>query len=98
MIRVVLPVQLRRLANVGKEVQLQVNAPVSQATILDALEKQYPMLKGTIRDQKTHQRRDFIRFFVCGEDWSHLPNDTPLPDAIADGSDRFLIIGAMAGG
>lgn len=98
MIRVVLPEHLRRLARVGTEVTLEVPGPVSQAAVLDALEAQYPMLRGTIRDHVTRKRRAFVRFFVCEQDWSHEPADAPLPDAITTGAEPFLIIGAMAGG
>jgi sulfur-carrier protein len=98
MIRVVIPHHLRTLANVRKEVTLQVEEPVTQRAILDALEAQYPMLRGTIRDHKTKQRRPFIRFFACEQDLSHEPPDAPLPEAIVTGREPFLIIGAMAGG
>ena len=98
MIRVLLPFHLQRLANTGREVTIELNGPVTQRTILDALEKRYPVLRGTIRDHNTKQRRDFIRFFACGEDLSHEAIDTPLPEAIANGSERFMIVGAMAGG
>lgn len=98
MIRVVLPHHLRTLAHVGKEVELQVEDPPTLGSVLDVLEARYPMLRGTIRDHVTHQRRDFIRFFVCGQDLSHQPPDTPLPDAIATGTEPFRIVGAMAGG
>jgi molybdopterin synthase sulfur carrier subunit len=98
MIQVTLPTHLQRLANVGRVVELQVEGPVTQRAILDALEKQYPMLRGTIRDHVTQQRRDFLRFFACGEDLSLEPPDAPLPEEIANGSERFMIVGAMAGG
>jgi sulfur-carrier protein len=98
MIRVVLPVHLQRLANTGREVELQVDGPVTQHSILDALETSYPMLRGTIRDQTTWERRAFIRFFACGEDLSLEPPDTPLPEAVVNGTERFMIVGAMAGG
>ena len=98
MIRVGLPTHLRRLARVEREVTLEVEGDVTQRTILDALEARYPMLRGTIRDQVTHKRRPFVRFFACGEDLSHEPPDAPLPVAVAAGSEAFLIIGAMAGG
>lgn len=98
MIRVTLPHHLRTLARVGKEVEVQVDGAVTIASVLDALELQYPMLRGTIRDHGTHQRRDFIRFFACGQDLSHQPPDTPLPDAILSGAEPFRIVGAMAGG
>ena len=98
MIRVLLPTHLQRLANVGREVQVQVDGPVSQRTILDALETEYPMLRGTIRDQVTKDRRAFIRFFACGQDVSLEPPDAPLPESVAAGAERFMIVGAMAGG
>jgi hypothetical protein len=98
MIRVVLPTPLRTLARVQGEVQLEVEGPVTQASVLDALEVSYPMLRGTLRDQATHKRRPFVRFFACQQDLSHEPPDTPLPNAIATGAEPFLIIGAMAGG
>lgn len=98
MIRVLLPVHLQRLAGAGREVALEVAAPVTQRAILDALEARYPMLRGTIRDQATSDRRAFIRFFACGEDFSHEPPDAPLPESIANGTERFMIVGAMAGG
>ena len=98
MIRVQLPYHLRNLAKTGQEVALQVEGAVTQRSILDALEAEYPMLRGTIRDAHTGKRRDFIRFFACGEDWSLEPVDAPLPAKIASGEERFLIVGAMAGG
>jgi sulfur-carrier protein len=98
MIRVALPAHLRTLARVEDEVQLEVATPVTQRTILDALEAAYPVLRGTIRDQATQRRRPLVRFFCCGEDFSHETPDTPLPDAIAIGTEPFFIIGAMAGG
>jgi hypothetical protein len=98
MIRVVLPFHLRTLARVEGEVQLEVNGPVTQRSILDALEAQYPMLCGTIRDHVTQQRRAFVRFFACEEDLSHESPDTPLPEAVASGAEPFLVIGAIAGG
>lgn len=98
MIRVVLPTHLRRLANVNREVGLGVEAPATLDSVLDALEAGYPMLRGTIRDQASKERRPFIRFFVLGEDWSLEPADTPLPEAIATGAAPLLIVGAMAGG
>lgn len=98
MIRVVLPPHLRTLARVRGKVELEIEGPVTRRSILDALEAEYPMLRGTIRDHTTHQRRSFIRFFACGEDWSHEPPDTPLPEAIATGAEPFLIVGALAGG
>jgi len=98
MIRVVLPAHLRKLAHVDGEVQLEVEAPATQRTVLDALEARYPMLRGTMRDHVTQRRRPFVRFFACEEDISHDPPDAPLPDAVASGSEPFLVIGAMAGG
>jgi molybdopterin synthase sulfur carrier subunit len=98
MIRVALPHHLRTLAQVGKEVELHVDAPPTLGSVLDALEAQYPMLRGTIRDHVTQQRRPFIRFFACGQDLSHVPADTPLPEAIVTGAEPFRVVGAMAGG
>ena len=98
MIRIVLPPHLRTLARVDGEVDLEVNTPVSQRSVLDALEAKYPMLRGTIRDHVTKLRRPMVRFFVYGEDLSHESPDAPLPDAIAKGTEPFLIIGAIAGG
>ena len=98
MIRVVLPAHLRTLARVDGEVTLDVEGQVTQRSVLDALEARYPMLRGTIRDQVTHQRRPFVRFFACEEDLSHESQDAPLPDAVATGTEPFLIVGAMAGG
>jgi molybdopterin synthase sulfur carrier subunit len=98
MIRVVLPAHLRTLARVEGEVTLSVQAPVTQGAILDALEAQYPMLRGTIRDHGTLKRRAFVRFFACEQDVSHESPDAPLPDAVATGAEPFLIVGAMAGG
>ncbi len=98
MIRVALPVHLRRLANVEREVELKIDGPVTVGTVLDALEAQYPMLRGTIRDLTTRQRRPFIRFFACGEDISLEPADTPLPGRIVEGVEPLRVIGAMAGG
>jgi len=98
MIRVVLPAHLKTLARVASEVVLEINGPVTQRSVLDALEKDYPMLRGTVRDQVTHRRRDFLRFFACERDLSHESPDTPLPDAVASGAEPFLIIGAVAGG
>jgi molybdopterin synthase sulfur carrier subunit len=98
MIRVVLPAHLRTLARVKGKVELQVEGPVTQRSVLDALEAKYPMLRGTIRDHVTQERRSFIRFFACGEDWSHESPDAPLPDAVATGAEPFLIVGAIAGG
>jgi hypothetical protein len=98
MIRVFLPSQLQTLARVGREVKLEVEGPVTQASVLDALEASYPMLRGTIRDQVTGRRRPFVRFFACQQDLSHDPPDTPLPDPVATGAEPLLVIGAMAGG
>ena len=98
MIRVALPHHLRTLAHVGKEVELHVDAPITIGAVLDAVEDQYPMLRGTIRDHVTHQRRPFIRFFACGLDLSHQPMDTTLPDPIVTGAELFRVVGAMAGG
>ena len=99
MIRVVLPYHLQTLARVGSsEVELDVARPVTQRTVLDALEARYPMLCGTLRDHVTHQRRAFVRFFACSEDWSHESPDAPLPEAVAEGSEPFFIVGAIAGG
>jgi hypothetical protein len=98
MIRVALPHHLRTLAHVGKEVELQVDEPVTLGRVLDAVEAQYPVLRGTIRDHVTRQRRPFIRFFACGQDLSHQPPDTPLPETIVSGAEPFRVIGAMAGG
>jgi hypothetical protein len=97
-IRVVLPAHLRTLARVSGKVELEVEGPITQQSILDALEEKYPMLRGTIRDYTTLQRRPFLRFFACGEDWSHESPDTPLPEAVATGAEPFLIVGALAGG
>jgi molybdopterin synthase sulfur carrier subunit len=98
MIRVILPPHLRTLAHVGSEVTLDVAAPITIATILDALEDRYPMLRGTIRDHDTQQRRAFLRFFACEEDWSHEPSDKALPETVASGKEPFYVVGAIAGG
>ncbi len=98
MIRVTLPPHLRKLAQVDGEVILDVEGQVTQRSVLDALEVRYPMLRGTIRDHVTLRRRAFVRFFACGEDLSHEPPDAPLPDAIAKGSEPFMVMGALAGG
>ncbi|WP_454063827.1 MoaD/ThiS family protein [Candidatus Nitrospira salsa] len=98
MIRVVLPAHLRTLARIDGEVKLQIHGPVTPRSIVDALEAGYPMLRGTIRDQVTQQRRPFVRFFACEEDWSHTSPDIQLPDVVARGEEPFLIVGAMAGG
>ena len=98
MIRVVLPAHLRTLAHVQGEVTLEVEGRVTQRSVLDALESAYPMLRGTVRDHVTQQRRPFVRFFACEEDLSHDSPDTPLPDAVASGAEPFLVVGAIAGG
>jgi hypothetical protein len=98
MIRVVLPTHLRRLANVGREIEVQVDGVVTIGAVLDAVEAQYPMLRGTIRDHVTKERRAFIRFFACKEDWSHEPPDAPLPEAVVTGAEPLWVVGAMAGG
>ena len=98
MIRVVLPFHLRTLAQVGGEVQVEVEGPVTQRSVLDALEARYPVLCGTMRDHVTLKRRPFIRFFACEEDLSHESPDAPLPDAVAAGAEPFLVVGAIAGG
>jgi hypothetical protein len=98
MIRVVLPQHLRTLAQVDSEVTLEVDGPITQRAILDALEARYPVLCGTIRDHVTQERRPFLRFFACEEDWSHELPDAPLPTKVASGAEPFLVIGAMAGG
>ncbi len=98
MIQVVLPAHLRTLARVDGDVEIQVEGPVTQRSVLDALEASYPVLRGTIRDHVTQQRRAFLRFFACGQDLSHEPPDAPLPDAVTTGEEPFLIIGAIAGG
>ena len=97
-IKVALPAHLRTLARVDGQVELEVEGSATQRAILDALEARYPMLRGTIRDHVTHQRRPFVRFFACGQDLSHDSVDTVLPEAIATGAEPFLVIGAMAGG
>jgi molybdopterin converting factor small subunit len=98
MIRVVLPSHLRTLARVSGEVKLDVAGPVTQRSVLDALEARYPMLRGTIRDHVTFKRRAFVRFFACEQDLSHESPDAPLPDVVASGAEPLLIVGAMAGG
>jgi hypothetical protein len=98
MIRVILPPHLRGLAHVKGEVELEVAGPVTQRSVVDALEARYPMLSGTIRDHVTQQRRPFLRFFACSEDLSHESPDAPLPDAVASGAEPLLILGAIAGG
>lgn len=97
-IHVMLPQHLRTLAHVDSDVQLEVNGPVTIRSVLDALEARYPMLCGTIRDHGTLQRRAFLRFFVCAEDWSHESPDKPLPEAVVSGKEPFMVIGAIAGG
>jgi hypothetical protein len=98
MIRVVLPQHLRTLAGVHAEVALEVNAPVTAGRVLDALEERFPMLKGTIREYGTGQRRAYMRFFACEEDWSHAGMEAELPEAVAEGKEPLLILGAIAGG
>ncbi|MCI0635290.1 MAG: MoaD/ThiS family protein [Actinobacteria bacterium] len=98
MIRVVLPAHLRTLARVDGEVTLHVEGPVTLRAVLDALEAKYPMLRGTVRDHVTQERRAFVRFFACEGDLSHESPDTPLPDAVARGAEPFLVVGAIAGG
>src|SRR3954471_10241749 len=98
MIRVVLPQHLRTLARVDREVQLDVNGPITQRTLLDALENKYPMLCGTIRDQSSKNRRALVRFFACQADLSHESPDTPLPEKVAKGEEPYIILGAIAGG
>jgi molybdopterin converting factor small subunit len=98
MIRIVLPAHLRTLARVDSEVKVDVEGPVTLRAVLDALESAYPMLRGTIRDQVTQQRRAFLRFFACEQDLSHEPPEVPLPEAVATGAEPLLVVGAMAGG
>jgi molybdopterin synthase sulfur carrier subunit len=98
MIRVVLPTHLWRLANISREIELQVAEPATIGAALDALESAYPMLRGTLRDHVTQERRPFIRFFACGEDWSLEPMEASLPNAVATGAEPLRIVGAMAGG
>ena len=98
MIRVVLPAHLRTLARLDGEAQLQVEGPVTQRSVLDALEARYPMLRGTVRDHVTQRRRPFVRFFACEEDLSHEPPNVPLPDPVATGAEPFMVVGAIAGG
>jgi hypothetical protein len=98
MIRVVLPTHLRTLAGIDGELQLDVEGPVTQRSVLDAVEASYPMLRGTIRDHVTQNRRPFVRFFACQEDLSHESLDTPLPQPVATGAEPFIVVGAMAGG
>jgi hypothetical protein len=98
MMRVALPAHLRTLARVDGDVELEVAAPLTQRAVLDALEARYPMLRGTIRDQATGKRRAFMRYFACGEDLSHEAADAPLPEAVARGTEPFMVVGAIAGG
>jgi molybdopterin synthase sulfur carrier subunit len=98
MIRVVVPAHLRVLAHVEGELALQVDGPVTQRSVLNAVEDRYPMLRGTMRDHVTQKRRAFVRFFACGEDLSNELPDTPLPEAVASGAEPFLVVGAIAGG
>jgi sulfur-carrier protein len=98
MVRVTLPYHLRNLAQVGDEVTIEVAAPVTQRSVLDALEARYPMLRGTIRDHVTLKRRPFVRFFACEDDLSHESPDAPLPEAVASGKEPFVVLGAIAGG
>ena len=98
MIRVILPFHLRALAHTGSEVTIEVDGPVTQRSVLNALEARFPMLRGAIRDHDTLQRRPFLRFFACEEDLSHESPDAPLPDAVASGTEPFIVIGAIAGG
>jgi len=98
MIRVLIPHHLRTLANTGKEVEVQVEGAVTLRTVIDALEARYPMLRGTIRDRASQERRPLIRFFACGQDFSHTSLDAPLPDAVASSAEPLMVVGAMAGG
>ncbi len=98
MIRIILPPHLRTLADVSGEVHIEVAVPVTQRSILDALEARYPMLRGTIRDHVAQQRRPFLRFFACEQDFTHEPPDTPLPAAVASGKEPFIVLAAIAGG
>jgi hypothetical protein len=98
MIRVILPFHLRNLAQVGGELTLEVDAPVTQRSVLDAIEERYPMLRGTIRDHVTKQRRPFLRFFACEQDLTHESPDAPLPEAVVSGAEPFIVLGAIAGG
>jgi molybdopterin synthase sulfur carrier subunit len=97
-IRVVIPPHLRTLSHTGAEIELEVAGPVTRNSVLDALEARYPMLNGTIRDHVTKERRAFLRFFACQEDLTHEPADAPLPDAIVQGKEPFIVLGAIAGG
>jgi hypothetical protein len=98
MIRVVIPYHLKTLAQIGGEIELDVDKPVTQGSVLNALEERYPMLRGTIRDHVTHERRPFLRFFACEKDWSLESPDAPLPPAVVSGEEPFLVVGAIAGG
>ena len=98
MIRVVLPAHLRTLARIDGDVEIELEGPITQRAILDAIEARYPMLRGTIRDHVTKRRRPFVRFFACAQDLSHESPDAPLPDAVAQGAEPFMVVGAMAGG
>jgi molybdopterin synthase sulfur carrier subunit len=98
MIRIMLPAHLREIAHVDGEVKVDVEGPVTLESVLDALETSYPMLRGTIRDHVTRQRRAFVRFFACEEDLSHEPTDAPLPNQVASGAEPFMVVGALAGG
>jgi hypothetical protein len=98
MIRIILPPHLRNLAGVSSELKLKIDGPVTQKTILDAIENQYPVLKGTIRDQQTKKRRPMLRFFACKKDLSHESADAAVPDEVADGREPYIILGAIAGG
>jgi molybdopterin converting factor small subunit len=98
MIRVILPAHLRTLAHVDREVELEVESPATLGSVLDALEARHPVLRGTIRDHATLQRRPFVRFFACQEDLSHERYDVPLPDAVVSGKEPFMVVGAIAGG
>ena len=98
MIRIILPQHLQTLARVGSEIEVDVKGPATLGSVLDALEERYPVLRGTIRDHSTGKRRAFVRFFACEEDFSHESPDTPLPEAVASGTEPFLIVGALAGG
>ena len=98
MIRIILPFHLRTLANVGSEIELDIDEPATLRSVLDALEARYPALRGTIRDHTTHRRRAFLRFFACERDVSHEPPEAPLPEPVASGAEPFLIVGAIVGG
>ena len=98
MIRVILPAHLQNMAKVGREVTIDIDGPVTQAAVLDALEETYPVLRGTIRDHVSKERRPFLRFFACEQDLSHDPPDTPLPEAVVSGNQPFVVLGAIAGG